>query len=79
MMERRQVVEFWQGGLGSMLVTLVGVEGSSYRQRGARLIAGLNGYAGTISGGCPGDRCRQEGGLEDSRRCGGRAVLYGVR
>ncbi len=52
MMERRQVVDYWQHGHGNMLVTLVGVEGSSYRARGARLIAGEAGYAGTISGGC---------------------------
>ena len=52
MMERRQVVEFWERERRGVLVTLVGVEGSSYRQRGARLIAGEAGYAGTISGGC---------------------------
>lgn len=52
MMERRQVVDFWQRGGGGVLVTLVAVEGSSYRQPGARLIAGAQGYAGTISGGC---------------------------
>ena len=52
MMERRQVVEFWQHDGMGVLVTLVGVEGSSYRQPGARLIAGARGYAGTISGGC---------------------------
>ncbi len=52
MMERRQVVEFWERARQGVLVTLVGVEGSSYRQPGARLIAGDAGYAGTISGGC---------------------------
>ena len=35
------------------LVTLVGVEGSSYRRVGARLLVGVDGeYAGSISGGC---------------------------
>lgn len=52
MMERRQLVEFWRGDRAGLLVTLVGVEGSSYRQRGARLVTGAAGYAGTISGGC---------------------------
>ena len=52
MMERRQVVDFWQRERTGVLVTLVAVEGSSYRQPGARLIAGAKGYAGTISGGC---------------------------
>ena len=51
-MERRQVVEFWERERSGVLVTLVAVEGSSYRQRGARLLAGAQGYAGTISGGC---------------------------
>ena len=36
-----------------MLVTLVRVEGSSYRRPGAHLLIGADGgYAGTISGGC---------------------------
>ena len=52
MMERRLVVKFWERDRSGVLVTLVAVEGSSYRQCGARLIAGEKGYAGTISGGC---------------------------
>ncbi len=52
MMERRQVVDFWERERAVVLVTLVAVEGSSYRQPGARLIAGAGAMPGTISGGC---------------------------
>jgi xanthine/CO dehydrogenase XdhC/CoxF family maturation factor len=55
MMERRQIVQAAQQGDASILVTLVHVQGSSYRQPGARLLtASTKGgaYAGTISGGC---------------------------
>jgi xanthine dehydrogenase accessory factor len=58
MMERRQIVELWRrspaGVQPGVLVTLVRVEGSSYRRAGARLltVSGLRGHAGTISGGC---------------------------
>jgi len=53
MREQRQIVELWQRGGARVLVTLVRVEGSSYRQPGARLLLGETGeYAGTISGGC---------------------------
>src|ERR1700690_1658002 len=53
MRERRQIVQRWQEGSATVLVTLVRAEGSSYRQPGARLLLGADGaYAGTISGGC---------------------------
>jgi xanthine/CO dehydrogenase XdhC/CoxF family maturation factor len=53
MMERRQIVQLWQQGGAEVLVTLVRIEGSSYRRPGARLLLGSRGdYAGTISGGC---------------------------
>jgi xanthine dehydrogenase accessory factor len=53
MRETRQIVRLWQQGGASVLVTLVRVEGSSYRRPGARLLLGASGeYAGTISGGC---------------------------
>jgi xanthine dehydrogenase accessory factor len=53
MMERRQIVKLWSRAGGGVLVTLVRVEGSSYRRPGARLLAaGAAGYAGTLSGGC---------------------------
>lgn len=55
MMERRQIVRAAQQGDAQVLVTLVHVEGSSYRQPGARLLtsrANSGTYAGTISGGC---------------------------
>ena len=49
----------WRAGQGSVLVTLVRVDGSSYRRPGARVLVGHagtgyagTGYAGTISGGC---------------------------
>ncbi len=54
MMERRQIVQLWQSGGAGVLATLVRVEGSSYRQQGARLLTGRTPgvYAGTVSGGC---------------------------
>lgn len=43
----------WRRGGTVALVTLVRVEGSSYRRVGARLLVGADGeYAGSISGGC---------------------------
>jgi xanthine dehydrogenase accessory factor len=53
MMELRQIVRLWKQGGASVLVTLVRIEGSSYRKPGARLLLTERGeYAGTISGGC---------------------------
>jgi xanthine dehydrogenase accessory factor len=53
MRERRGIVEMWRRGGAVALVTLVRVEGSSYRRVGARLLVGVDGeYAGSISGGC---------------------------
>jgi xanthine dehydrogenase accessory factor len=49
----RQIVRFWRERETSVLVTLVGAEGSSYRLPGAQLLVGANGdRVGTISGGC---------------------------
>ena len=53
MTDRRKLVELWHRGNATALVTLVRVEGSSYRRAGARLLLAANGeYAGAISGGC---------------------------
>jgi xanthine dehydrogenase accessory factor len=53
MHERRRIIELWKRGDAAALITLVGVEGSSYRRPGARLLIAANGdYAGSISGGC---------------------------
>ena len=53
MMEHRQIVRLWRQGGAAVLVTLVRVEGSSYRRPGARLLLSSGGeHAGTISGGC---------------------------
>src|SRR5471030_1490198 len=53
MRERRKIVELWQRGDSAVLVTLVRVEGSSYRRVGARVLIAANGDSvGTISGGC---------------------------
>lgn len=53
MKERREIVQLWHEGEASVLVTLVRVQGSSYRRPGARLLLRKGGgYAGTISGGC---------------------------
>jgi xanthine/CO dehydrogenase XdhC/CoxF family maturation factor len=53
MRERRLIVERWQQGNAAALVTLVRVEGSSYRRPGARLLVTSDGNTvGAISGGC---------------------------
>jgi xanthine/CO dehydrogenase XdhC/CoxF family maturation factor len=53
MRERRRIVEMWRRGDAAAMVTLVRVEGSSYRRVGARMLIAANGeYAGSISGGC---------------------------
>jgi xanthine dehydrogenase accessory factor len=53
MREHRQIVDRWRQGSGSILVTLVRVQGSSYRQPGARLMVSVDGtYEGGISAGC---------------------------
>ena len=53
MMEQRQIVGLWRRAGARVLVTVVRVEGSSYRRPAARLLLGRAGeYAGTISGGC---------------------------
>ena len=53
MMERRRICQLWDRGDSAALVTLVRVEGSSYRRTGARLLIAADGdYAGSISGGC---------------------------
>jgi len=53
MRERWSIVERWQQGNAAALVTLVRVEGSSYRRPGARLlVTGDGNSVGAISGGC---------------------------
>jgi xanthine dehydrogenase accessory factor len=53
MIDRRRIVRQWRQGLGKVLVTLVRVEGSSYRRPGAHMLIESNGQSvGTISGGC---------------------------
>ena len=53
MIERRRIVEKACQGQVTALATLVHVEGSSYRKRGARLLIGTDGsIVGAISGGC---------------------------
>ncbi|QMV18296.1 XdhC/CoxI family protein [Granulicella sp. 5B5] len=53
MQERRKLLERWRQGGARALVTLVQVEGSSYRQAGARmLVCADSEYVGGISGGC---------------------------
>jgi xanthine dehydrogenase accessory factor len=53
MRERRAIVERWEQGNAAALVTLVRVQGSSYRRIGARLIVTSDGNSvGAISGGC---------------------------
>ncbi len=53
MVDRRRIVRQWRQGGAKVLVTLVCVDGSSYRRPGAHLLIGDGAeYAGTISGGC---------------------------
>jgi xanthine/CO dehydrogenase XdhC/CoxF family maturation factor len=53
MKEHRQIIENWRQGSATILVTLVRVQGSSYRQLGARLmISGSGTYVGGVSAGC---------------------------
>lgn len=53
MRERRLIVEEWEQGRAAALVTLVHVQGSSYRRPGARLLVCMDGSSvGSISGGC---------------------------
>lgn len=53
MVDRRRIVRQWNAGAARVLVTLVRVEGSSYRKVGAHLLIGAGGEcAGMISGGC---------------------------
>lgn len=53
MADRRRIIRQWRQGAGSVLVTLVRAEGSSYRRTGAHLLIGPAGeYSGSISGGC---------------------------
>ena len=53
MVDRRRIVRQWKQGAAKVLVTLVRVDGSSYRRPGAHLLIGDGAeYAGTISGGC---------------------------
>lgn len=53
MQERRRLLERWRQGGAQALVTLVRVEGSSYRRVGARMLVCADGeYVGGISGGC---------------------------
>lgn len=54
MVDRRHIVDLWRKGSASVLVTLVRIEGSSYRRPGAHLLisADSSQYAGVISGGC---------------------------
>jgi xanthine dehydrogenase accessory factor len=53
MVDRRRIVRMGKQRSARVLVTLVRIEGSSYRRPGAHLLIGSEGeYAGTISGGC---------------------------
>lgn len=52
-MDTRRIVRQWRQGGGVALVTLVRIEGSSYRRVGARMLIAADGQStGTISGGC---------------------------
>lgn len=53
MRERRLIIEEWKQGRAAALVTLVRIEGSTYRRPGARLLVLTDGSSvGSISGGC---------------------------
>ena len=54
MVDRRHIVDLWHEGAARVLVTLVRIQGSSYRRAGAHLLIAADSthYAGVISGGC---------------------------
>ncbi|MGC1782026.1 MAG: XdhC family protein [Acidobacteriaceae bacterium] len=54
MVERGEIIKLWRSLRDSsgVLVSLVGVEGSSYRRPGARMYVQAGAYVGSISGGC---------------------------
>ncbi len=52
MVDWRQILKRVHGGSDGVLVTLVGVQGSSYRRVGARLLIASGQTVGSISGGC---------------------------
>ena len=53
MREHRRIVSQWKAGSASILATLVRLQGSGYRQPGARLLLCKDGtYEGSISAGC---------------------------
>jgi xanthine/CO dehydrogenase XdhC/CoxF family maturation factor len=53
MVDRRRIVRMGKQHSAKVFVTLVHIEGSSYRRPGAHLLIAADGeYAGTISGGC---------------------------
>jgi xanthine dehydrogenase accessory factor len=54
MVERGEIVKLWRSRQDSsgVLVSLVRVEGSSYRRPGARMYVQSRAYTGSISGGC---------------------------
>jgi xanthine/CO dehydrogenase XdhC/CoxF family maturation factor len=53
MNEQRTIVDKWRQGMASILLSLVRVQGSSYRRPGARLLLCKDGsYEGNISAGC---------------------------
>lgn len=53
MREHRQIIERWRQGASSALITLVRVQGSSYRRTGAKLLVSNDGsYEGSVSAGC---------------------------
>ena len=53
MIDTRRIVRQWRQGGAVALVTLVRIEGSSYRRLGARMLITADGqHTGTISGGC---------------------------
>ncbi len=53
MVERRSIVDRWKRGDAVALATLIRIEGSSYRDAGARILVARDGtYVGSVSGGC---------------------------
>lgn len=54
MVERGEIVKLWRSGRDNsgVLVSLVRVEGSSYRRPGARMYVQSGAFVGSISGGC---------------------------
>ena len=80
MVDRRRIVRQWNAGGAQALVTLVRVEGSSYRRPGAHLLIGAGSEcAGSDQRRVPGVGGGAQGSVDGARRRGGGALFDAIR